>query len=179
MIERIVKHEGGYANDPRDRGGETYKGIARNFWPKWEGWKLVDEAKPGTVKEINQRLEKTNIGDMVLAFYKKEYWDKVGAPLLGDALGFQVTDCAVNCGIARAAKMLQRLVGAYPDGAVGPMTAAKVKEYGDTLEVITGFNEARREYYRGLKQFSIYGKGWLNRVDANDALARHDCQGQG
>ena len=27
---------------PEDRGGETYRGIARRAWPKWAGWKIVD-----------------------------------------------------------------------------------------------------------------------------------------
>jgi hypothetical protein len=39
------KFEGGYANDKNDTGGETYKGIARNYWPKWAGWKTVDASK--------------------------------------------------------------------------------------------------------------------------------------
>ena len=37
-------NEGGYANNPADSGGETYKGIAKNYWPNWEGWTAVDQA---------------------------------------------------------------------------------------------------------------------------------------
>lgn len=29
----VMGNEGGYANNPVDAGGETYKGIARKFWP--------------------------------------------------------------------------------------------------------------------------------------------------
>jgi lysozyme family protein len=38
-------HEGIYSNNPKDRGGETYKGIARKFHPSWEGWKAIDRMK--------------------------------------------------------------------------------------------------------------------------------------
>jgi lysozyme family protein len=38
----VMNNEGGYANDPSDRGGETYKGISRNNFPNWKGWKLID-----------------------------------------------------------------------------------------------------------------------------------------
>jgi lysozyme family protein len=29
--------KGGYANNKLNRGGETYTGVARNFWPKRAG----------------------------------------------------------------------------------------------------------------------------------------------
>ena len=35
-------HEGGYVDDPADKGGETYKGIARRYNPGWGGWKQID-----------------------------------------------------------------------------------------------------------------------------------------
>ena len=35
---KTIRFEGGYVNHKADKGGETYKGIARNFWPKWKGW---------------------------------------------------------------------------------------------------------------------------------------------
>ena len=37
--------EGGYVNDPVDRGGETHRGVARKFNPDWKGWALVDRLK--------------------------------------------------------------------------------------------------------------------------------------
>lgn len=40
----LIKHEGGYVNDPDDKGGETYKGIARKFNPDWKGWKIIDKS---------------------------------------------------------------------------------------------------------------------------------------
>ena len=32
---QTAAHEGGYSNDPLDRGGETYRGIARVHHPDW------------------------------------------------------------------------------------------------------------------------------------------------
>ena len=40
------RNEGGYANNSADTGGETYAGIARNYWPKWQGWKYIDNFHP-------------------------------------------------------------------------------------------------------------------------------------
>ena len=33
FIERVLVHEGGYVNDPRDPGGETKYGIAKRSYP--------------------------------------------------------------------------------------------------------------------------------------------------
>ena len=36
--KKIEAAEGGYVNDPDDKGGETYKGISRKANPDWNGW---------------------------------------------------------------------------------------------------------------------------------------------
>jgi lysozyme family protein len=41
----VVTDEGGYSNNPNDRGAETYRGISRKFHPDWRGWPIVDTAK--------------------------------------------------------------------------------------------------------------------------------------
>jgi lysozyme family protein len=45
--ESTMKAEGGYVNNPQDPGGETYKGIARKFNSKWDGWIAIDMAQTG------------------------------------------------------------------------------------------------------------------------------------
>ncbi|HJW81700.1 MAG TPA: glycosyl hydrolase 108 family protein [Acidiferrobacterales bacterium] len=44
-FELTLAHEGGYVKDPDDRGGETYKGIARRYNPGWPGWARINKAK--------------------------------------------------------------------------------------------------------------------------------------
>lgn len=66
-----MKNEGGYANNPHDRGGETWRGIARNFWGSWPGWKTVDEIKSQKPTSLNLALQKSEaLDDLVLKFYK-------------------------------------------------------------------------------------------------------------
>ena len=65
----IFAQEGGYVNDPNDPGGETYFGIARNRWPNWMGWHVVD-TKPRQRGEIIPECE-----PYLQSFYKSEFWD--------------------------------------------------------------------------------------------------------
>ena len=77
----VLAHEGGYGNDPKDSGGETYKGIARNRQAQWAGWSLVDvyKQKPG----FPANLEKSPVLQTeVSKFYKTSFWDV----LLGDQI---------------------------------------------------------------------------------------------
>jgi len=45
IIPTTLKHEGGYANHPADKGGETYRGITRKNNDEWQGWKVINEVK--------------------------------------------------------------------------------------------------------------------------------------
>lgn len=43
-FERMIRNEGGYVlhTVADDKGGMTYAGIARNRWPNWAGWSVID-----------------------------------------------------------------------------------------------------------------------------------------
>ncbi len=83
-----LKREGGYVNDSLNKGGETYRGVTRNFHPEWEGWILVDSAKSrlGYASTLNCSREEAAAMDrslvrekrltrLVIQLYKTEYWD--------------------------------------------------------------------------------------------------------
>ncbi len=99
------KNEGGYADVEGDNGGETYAGITRKNFPHWPGWAIVDAKKP---LEHNERIQDGALHEMINAFYKKEFWDKVGGDALEPQdLANQVYDMAVNAGVGTALKLLK------------------------------------------------------------------------
>lgn len=106
-LARVLEHEGGYVDDPADRGGETYRGIARRFHPDWPGWRIIDRARgnngfPGSL-DRNAHLQQA-----VADLYRKLYWAPVGGDRLSDeALAIELMDTAVNMGVRRAARFLQ------------------------------------------------------------------------
>lgn len=125
-IARVLLTEGGYANDPTDAGGETYKGIARNFWPKWTGWAVIDSAKKKEGFPAN--LKPTNIlGDAVMNFYRVNFWDKVGGDFIDNqSIADLLVDSAVNEGIKPAVKRAQSIVGMAQTGVVTPELVTKL-----------------------------------------------------
>ena len=69
------KNEGGYANTTGDRGGETYRGISRAYWPNWEGWPIIDNIKASG--RLPNASEGEPLDTMVMNFYKNNFWDKL------------------------------------------------------------------------------------------------------
>ena len=68
----------------------------------------------------------------------------------------------MNSGPGRAAKALQKAAGATVDGAIGPMTVAAVNA-ADAAQIIEDVTKEREEFYRSLRTFDTFGKGWLRR----------------
>jgi len=113
------KNEGGYVNDSKDPGKETYRGISFHFWPAWEGWPIVHQVI------IDLRIENTldagravwqkitdmlagneNLNTIVGEFYKKNFWDKLSLDTEpNQLLANDSFDTAVNMGIGEAKKL--------------------------------------------------------------------------
>lgn len=114
---RTLKAEGGYAIDPNDAGGETWRGISRVFHPKWIGWSIIDLVKQSnptaSPRDLDWLLGRIpDLQPMVDAFYRAEFWD----PLSLDKVPSQVVadelfDSGVNLGGAPV-KWLQFTINA-------------------------------------------------------------------
>lgn len=121
-LNKVLKSEGGYVNDPDDKGGETYKGISRKNWKYWSGWAKVDEAKADNPKANAKELTAILNRDIVLQknvyeFYKTNFWDCFEL----DDVPSQMTaetmfDTAVNQGKVAAIKFAERVLGLRETG---------------------------------------------------------------
>jgi lysozyme family protein len=116
-----MKAEGGYANDPLDAGGETYKGVARKYNAGWSGWVAIDGVKKTKPASLNAALAAdANLQQAIRHFYQVNYWDVNRTGDIHDQqLANQVFDTAVNCGTGSAARFLQEAAGVTVDGQVG------------------------------------------------------------
>ena len=126
-LQYVLKKEGGYVNDPNDKGGETYKGVARNIWPQWNGWKFVD-AKDWD--KADSRIE---------SFYKENFWDKCKLDLVEDnEIATSLFDFAVNAGVKTSIMLAQKAVGVDSDGIIGEKTISAINEC-DSSDFLAAF----------------------------------------
>jgi lysozyme family protein len=75
-----------------------------------------------------------------------------------------VFDWGVNSGMGRPAKAVQRIVGATPDGAIGPKTVKAIFDF-DAKDTIEKLYDARQKFYESLKTYETFGRGWSRRND--------------
>lgn len=114
--KKTAVHEGGYANVAADRGGETYKGIARNFWPNWPGWAIVDRNKP---LKHNAKIKDQELESLVNMFYKRNFWDKIAGDAIDDQeTAFKLYDFAVTSGQPKSIQQIQKVLGLPETGKI-------------------------------------------------------------
>lgn len=143
--ERVCGYEGGWCDDPADRGGETYAGIARNFWPSWPGWTIIDAARSlpafreGATAFSRQLAQDARLQEAVRDWYRAEWWERLGLGGLPQALAEEIFEQSVNLGRGGAGRKVQRVCNAFnydkatglrlfpdlsEDGVLGPRSLA-------------------------------------------------------
>jgi lysozyme family protein len=168
-------NEGGYSDNPNDHGGETWKGIARNFWPNWPGWVIVDQIKGTNPANLNQALgANAQLQSEVLAFYKQNYWDTESLDSINDQqTGNQLFDTAVNMGTGIASRFLQQAINTLKpgavtvDGQVGPLTiqAANALPAEQLYGAICNLRKQRYEQIIAANPSqAIFEKSWFSRI---------------
>lgn len=176
-LARTLKWEGGYSVDAADKGGETYCGISRKNWPEWPGWGTVDRIlrTVSPTQAITALAADAGLQAAVASFYQTSFWEPLQADKwtnISTGLVMDVFDCAVNCGMGEAVKLLQQALGmskVQQDGAMGPITLA-------ALQISTSSLEGRYAALRALHYASIVSAdasqivwlgGWLQRALAS------------
>lgn len=138
-LTQLLKDEGGYTNNPNDKGGPTNYGITIADYRKYI-------KQDGTAQDV-----KNMTVDQAKAIYKPKYWDTVNGDNLPSGVDYTVFDYGVNSGVSRANKIYNQF-----------------KDTKDSVELINKINDERLQFMhniRGGKDWSVFGKGWQRRVD--------------
>lgn len=172
VIEHVLGQEGGYANNPADRGGETMWGITAKT-ARANGY-------AGPMRSLPRDLAKE--------IYRRQFviapgFDKIG--VISPSIGAELVDCGVNMGPKVAARFLQRALNALnrggrdyadivADGLAGPATRdalsgflAKRAAPGEMV-LLKAVKALRGEHYIALCEHDpaqeAFAFGWLSRA---------------
>lgn len=149
-IEMVLRHEGGYVNDPADRGGETKYGITKASYPELD------------IKGLSR--------DEASDIYHRDFWVGHGyCDIESDGLAAKVLDIAVNVGPTRANKWLQEAVNELGvdvavDGVFGPASRVAVNRLDPVLLTVRFLMRAFRHYRKLGYVQPKFARGWMKRL---------------
>lgn len=174
-----LAQEGGYANDPDDSGGETWRGISRRNWEQWDGWPIIDNAKAMMNDSNRDHIFKMlaaseELQDRVERFYRAEFWPDTYDQIVSQEVATKLFDWGVNMGTHESVKCLQRAIsccnpGPFDvDGAFGVRTLGLANSIKPE-DLLPQFIAAAKAHYRGIVEEHPkdvkFLKGWLARAD--------------
>lgn len=134
-LKFVLKWEGGYVNNPNDKGGATNKGITQGTYNRWL---KVNRAPSKDVRDIAM----SEVEDI----YYNDYWHEAGCNEMTKVFAVLAFDTAVNMGVGRVGEFLR---------------AAKWKDPSAFIAA----RRAKYEEFARYGNQRIFLKGWLNRMD--------------
>lgn len=171
----VRSNEGGYRNVSWDKGGETYKGIARKFHPGWAGWVIVDEWKKTHTMKTGDIIKNNQLDTLVHEFFKINFWANNNLNFLkNQSLATLGLDMVINHG--RGPKIINETVAKIKPVKIGTTVGT------DSIKVMNDYPEqsyktiaaARVAYVESLKdELGPDYKAVLNR--AKSFLTRYSA----
>lgn len=187
-FDELLGIEGGYVDDPADRGGATKYGISLRFLVAEgridrdsDGFADYDLDMDGDLDGADIRL----LGvDDARALYLRCFWERLEADSFEAPIGEMLFDQAVNGGLKAARKLLQRAINECRarandplievDGAIGGETRLALigvlEQPGLGMKaLVEAYREAVRDRYRAIVRSNPSQKrflrGWLARAE--------------
>lgn len=150
----VVNSEGGFTDNPKDRGNWTTGVIGRGIC-KGTKYGISAMAYPDLdIRNLTQTAAK--------AIYQRDYWSKASCDVWPAGVDYFVFDCAVNHGVARAIRFIQTALRVTPDGIVGPKTIAAAHD-ANPRDLLVRLGVIRDEFFDDLDN-ETFEDGWRKRA---------------
>jgi lysozyme family protein len=150
-IALTLKNEGGFVDNPNDRGGATNMGIEQRDLPDIP------------IRDLTVA--------QAFAYYQESYVKPWMNEIESQAVADKIFDMAVLLGIQTAVRLLQRALGFSTDdqdGNYGAITARAVNEDGDN--VLAPYKTMLAAHMQWIVQKNpsqqVFLAGWLRRVES-------------
>ena len=194
-VKKLLKIEGGFVDDPADRGGATKYGISLRFLQAEGAFDHDGDGLADLDLDMDGDLDRQDIRRLrrsdAVYLYHTCFWQRLDAEVFPAPIGEMLFDQAVNGGRAAAAKLLQRAINrclqeaqhqgarvVIPALAVdGKLGAATRKGVGWVLcnpglgmpALVTAYREAAKQRYRSIVDSypsqRRFLNGWLARAE--------------
>ncbi len=165
LVERLIAREGGFVDNPHDRGGATNRGITIPTFITWRK-KIRGYVPPTTTmaREAIRALSRQEAADIYrVMFLERHRLDGIHVEHLRE----HVLDAVVLHPARTAIRWLQRAVGVKPDGIVGPVTLSAVNT-SDDEELSVAFFKRRMAYIARIvardPRQARFLRGWTGRA---------------
>jgi lysozyme family protein len=161
-LANTLVQEGGWTDDPRDHGGPTMRGIIQREYDKYRD-------RHGLPRQSVRYISEAELQDI----YAGNYW----RPMFGDQWPKGpdqiVFDIAVNSGTGRAPQIMGAAMGTSERR---PMAlAARASADPDKVGIVKRACARRASFYRALRNFDAFGRGWLRRNATMEAIGVKMC----
>ena len=150
-ISITLVHEGGYVNNPEDRGGPTNMGITQADLPGMD------------IRNLTQA--------QAISYYAQNYWKPFMGEINSQVVVNKLFDIGVLLSVDTAVRMLQRALGfatAQQNGSFGSRTLSATNEAGDGL--LPEYKRVLAAHFNWIAETEpsqkIFLSGWLNRVNS-------------
>ena len=166
FLPTILKHEGGFVNNPADPGGATNKGITIGTFQKYGESLLAVEPTLENLKKLTD--------EQAGLIYEQIYWNKLSGEEIKDVqVAYQYVDFYINAG-SNAIRTMQRVLNSL--GKPVPVTGIMDRDTLDAINAVNGeqlfnaFRARRIQYYERLvekkPQMEQFLKGWKARANS-------------
>ena len=158
LIPIIKKWEGGYSNNPLDKGGCTNKGVTISTYRYYYG-------RSKTCSDLRKMTD-----DQWNYIFKKGYWDRYKADSINNqSIANLCVDWLWTSGVY-GIKYVQRILGVADDGIVGSKTIAAINGYPSQKDLFGKIWARRKKHFDDIVKKNpkqkVFLNGWYNRLNA-------------
>jgi len=156
-LSKTLHWEGGYANDPKDSGGPTWRGVTLNAYKSY----CRKKGKPIPTIEDLKRLTEADILDITRTLF----WNKIkGDDIKNQSIADLIFDFVWMSGLGYV-RMIQKSLGVATDGIFGPGTLSALNAQASPA-FFDKLIRQRRAYLANCNGAKFYLKGWLRRLES-------------
>lgn len=163
LAQKIIRLEGGFVNDPDDKGGATKYGVTLKTW-KSVGY---DKDSDGDIDEDDVKL--LTHEDAINRVLVPLYWNRWKADAIKNQSVADILVDWVYCSGKWGIIWPQRILKVADDGIVGPRTLDAINSHADPLGLFHQIKQARLNFCENICRKDPSQKkflqGWKNRID--------------